>query len=101
MNSSALSVQDLIGGRFLVVKGDVAILELEDAVIANGQAKDVRRQSHREEAEPAEAAAGEPIQPVEQGADRSAKEFVEGGDVYARKRDITTDPVDRQRAQRK
>ena len=32
----------LIGGRFLVLKSDVAILQLEDALIADGNSKDIR-----------------------------------------------------------
>jgi hypothetical protein len=34
---------DLIGGRFLVLKGDVALLQRKDAVVADGHPKDVRR----------------------------------------------------------
>jgi hypothetical protein len=35
---------NLISGRFLVLKGDVAIFQREDTVVADGYAKDVRRQ---------------------------------------------------------
>ena len=33
---------DLVGGRFFVVESDLAVLELEDAVVADGDAEDVR-----------------------------------------------------------
>ena len=33
---------DLIGGRFLILESDVAILQLEDVLMADGHAKDIR-----------------------------------------------------------
>ena len=33
---------DLIRGRFLVLKGDLVIFQLEEAMVADGPAKDVR-----------------------------------------------------------